>query len=367
LKTVGGKFSNTCSAGPVRLPDARPFIAAFALTASTIAQAATITVRPPADGGPALVAVEGELQSSDGDQFQAKTSFLGKAVISLRSDGGSLAAGIQMGESIRLKGFTTIVAGNARCASACALAWLGGVPRLMSAASRIGFHAAYDKRDGQETGVGNAIVGAYLNKIGLSYSAVIYITKAAPDSITWLSVADAGKLGIDVQLLDPARAAAVSALPFPPAPASPRNKAGDDRQKLSATSEPPASELPTPQPAPPGLRAEDIIGYWGVAAYHRVSDRTRAEVAARGQCFHPYVINRSAAGHITMLGHDNPQPQDMMIKIGGGKTYIGPGTAPGGTDDREVVSFDGRVLVLKWTDPLSFYRFGIMVLVRCTS
>jgi hypothetical protein len=124
-----------------------------------------------------------------------------KAIISFRNAGGSVVAGIQIGESIRLKGFTTVVAGTARCASACAIAWLGGTPRLMSPQARVGFHAAYSSETGQETGVGNALVGAYLDKIGLPYSAVIYITQAAPNSMTWLSIADSEKQGIGVELL----------------------------------------------------------------------------------------------------------------------------------------------------------------------
>jgi hypothetical protein len=67
----------------------------------------------------------------------------------------------------------------------------------MSPQARIGFHAA--SMEGQETGLGNTLVGAYLNKIGLPYAAVIYITKASPDSMTWLSVADAEKSGIEVE------------------------------------------------------------------------------------------------------------------------------------------------------------------------
>jgi hypothetical protein len=82
------------------------------------------------------------------------------------------------------------------------IAWLGGTPRLMSAEARVGFHAAYSNKTGQETGVGNALVGAYLNKIGLPYSAVIYISQAAPNSMTWLSIADAEKQGIDVEPLN---------------------------------------------------------------------------------------------------------------------------------------------------------------------
>ena len=105
----------------------------LALMVGSAAHAATIVVRPAADGRPSLVIIDGDLDFNDGDQFRSKTSFLSKAIISFRSDGGSVVAGIQIGETIRLKGFTTVVAGNARCASACAIAWLGGTPRLMSA------------------------------------------------------------------------------------------------------------------------------------------------------------------------------------------------------------------------------------------
>ena len=67
-----------------------------------------------------------------------------------------------------------------------------------------------------------------------------------------------------------------------------------------------------------------------------------------------------------MLGHDNPAVQDMAIKGSyENKTYIGPGPTPAAGDDREVVSFDGRVLILKWVDPEIAGRYGNMVLVRC--
>jgi hypothetical protein len=65
------------------------------------------------------------------------------------------------------------------CASACALAWLAGVKRFMGPKARVGFHAAFNKSSRQETGMGNALVGAYLTKLGLPLKAVIYITKAA--------------------------------------------------------------------------------------------------------------------------------------------------------------------------------------------
>ena len=117
---------------------------------------------------------------------------------------------------------------------------------------------------------------------------------------------------------------------------------------------------------PPSFPAEDIVGRWGLAAYHRDQDRARTVVAARDQCALAYHIDRSPGGNIVMLGHDNPQPQEMVLKGSvEGKTYIGPGPSPAGSDDREVVSFDGQVMVLKWVNPEVAGRYGVMVLARC--
>jgi hypothetical protein len=161
---------------------------------------ATITVLDR--DGVATVLVQGNFTLSDISDFQSKTGRLSKAVVLFESDGGSVIAGIQIGENIRLKNFVTLVPNETRCASACAIAWLGGARRFMGPGARIGFHAAYDASSGQETGVGNALVGAYLTRIGLPYSAVIYITQAAPDSMTWLSLSEAQQQGIEVSLLE---------------------------------------------------------------------------------------------------------------------------------------------------------------------
>jgi hypothetical protein len=57
-----------------------------------------------------------------------------------------------------------------------------------------------------------------LNKIGLPYSAVIYITQAAPASMTWLSIADAKKQGIDVEPVGSRRVVDTPMGTIPPAP-----------------------------------------------------------------------------------------------------------------------------------------------------
>jgi hypothetical protein len=129
-----------------------------------------------------------------------------------------------------------------------------------------------------------------------------------------------------------------------------------------------AAPAPPPPPPvqPPSLHAEEIVGSWGMAAYHRDQDRARTQNAAKGLCGKPYEIQASANGGVMMLGHDNPQVQEMTLKGSAeGKTYVGPGADPAGTDDREVVSFDGKTLILKWVDPEVAGRYGNMILVRC--
>jgi Methyl-accepting chemotaxis protein (MCP) signalling domain len=173
---------------------------AVLLIATTAARAAEIDVVSLGPNDPSLVKVTGRLESSDKDLFLRKILPLSSAVVAFDSDGGNLLAGIQIGETIRLKNCSTLVPNGKRCASSCALAWLGGTKRFMDSESKIGFHSAYNGDTGQITGPGNALVGAYLNKIGLPYNAVVYITSASPESMTWLSKADAEKLGIEVSL-----------------------------------------------------------------------------------------------------------------------------------------------------------------------
>jgi hypothetical protein len=122
-----------------------------------------------------------------------------KAIVNFNSDGGVLLDGIAIGKTIRLKSFSTAVLDGKRCASACALAWLGGSPRYMGRTALVGFHAAYIKKEGlPSSGVGNALVGSYLTQIGLSETAVVYITQAAPTELTLLTLRDAEKIGIEV-------------------------------------------------------------------------------------------------------------------------------------------------------------------------
>jgi len=122
-----------------------------------------------------------------------------------------------------------------------------------------------------------------------------------------------------------------------------------------------------PQPELPArVRAAEIVGRYGYAAYHDAKDRARTEANARGQCKQPFVIGQGSNGGVMMLVADSPQPQELRLKgTQGGKDYIGPPGDTPGPQDREIVSFDGRVLVLKYVDPEIDGRYGTGVFVRC--
>jgi hypothetical protein len=180
------------------------------LLAPHAVEAASIEVRQA--NATAVVMVDGDLELTDIEAFRSKVAPLSRATVAFRSDGGSLLAGIRIGMLIRVKNFTTMVPDAAQCASACAVAWLGGARRYLGAGSKVGFHAAYVQRGGgtAESGPGNAVLGAYLDQIGLPEDAIVYITQASPNSMKWLNMDEAAQHGIDVELLPAPNAAPTS-------------------------------------------------------------------------------------------------------------------------------------------------------------
>src|SRR5919201_2784854 len=189
------------------------FSIAWTLLTTTRPPAASITLRPETTDRPNVVMVEGPLVGMDGDEFATKTALLPSAFIAFTSDGGSLLAGLRIGEAIRRKRFSTIVPDGQRCASACALAWLGGVERFIGTDGPIRFHAASDSASDRENGVTNTVVGTYLAKVGLPYEAVTYVTQVAPNEMTWLNMSDVAERGIRVTLLSSLAKETVVAIP----------------------------------------------------------------------------------------------------------------------------------------------------------
>ncbi len=139
------------------------------------------------------------------------------------------------------------------------------------------------------------------------------------------------------------------------------------------------SNMNMPQPAepaappmvplmPPAFPPQDLVGRWGLTAYHNDADRERTIAAAANQCRNPYVITLGPTGGVMMHLADQSTATELALKgAPGKKTYVGPkDDPPASAQDREVVTFDGRVLILRWMDPEVQGRYGTMVYVRCT-
>ena len=63
---------------------------------------------------------------------------------------------------------------------------------------------------------------------------------------------------------------------------------------------------------------------------------------------------------------DQRQPTELRLKgSASGKNYIGPAGEAGVAEDREIVSFDGRMLITRFVDPDAGNRYGNMIYVRC--
>ena len=55
--------------------------------------------------------------------------------------------------------------------------WLAGVERAAYSDASIGFHSAVNTKNSENSGVGNAVLGAYLSRLGFNYDAIIYRTQ----------------------------------------------------------------------------------------------------------------------------------------------------------------------------------------------
>ena len=172
------------------------------------AQAAEIESRALKDSH--VINIVGPIVEGDAAKFkQVADPLTGIVGVVLNSTGGSVGEGLTIGQAIHNRGYDTIVRNDAVCASVCGLIWLAGAERFAGSTAHVGFHAAF-RRDGAESGAANALIGAYLTKLGLSLDAIVYMTEKAPNEIQWLNASDAQRLGIQFAIL-----------PDPPAPVAP--------------------------------------------------------------------------------------------------------------------------------------------------
>jgi len=132
------------------------------------------------------------------------------------------------------------------------------------------------------------------------------------------------------------------------------------------TGQSPEAPPPAPTVQPSRFSASEFVGRWGFTSYHNEADRERTIKAASGQCGQPYVISAGPNGGVMMHLADQKEAVELQTKGAGGRDFIGLPNEPGGSPtDREIVSFDGRVLINRFVDADAAKRYGNMVFVRC--
>lgn len=128
------------------------------------------------------------------------------------------------------------------------------------------------------------------------------------------------------------------------------------------TTQPPSA----PVVAAPSVSSDQLVGKWGLAAYHRDTDRPRTIKEALAQCNKPYVISKGPNGGVMMYLADQPQRSELVLKAGpDGVTYLGPPGAAGTADDRQISNIDADSFTTIWVDPDNAARYGTMVYERC--
>ena len=174
------------------------FAVAAALAPATSCGAAEIrSVTSPANG--TVLVLAGVIEPGDDAKLSAALGTMPRPRrLSLESLGGNVQAALALGETVRREGLETTVPARGVCASACGLVWLAGTPRVMGNDAHVGLHAAYLRRNGVsvETGAANALIGAYLGRLGFDDKVIVYLTSAAPEEMTWILPADRQRFGI---------------------------------------------------------------------------------------------------------------------------------------------------------------------------
>lgn len=148
--------------------------------------------------------------------------------VRLNSLGGSLQAGIRLGEIFRARGIVTEVGsdrvdpvlrpgfgGRASsrtpgvCASACAYAFFGGIERVLDEGSKLGVHRFYSKNalaqpaekiftghDLDDTQKITAALVLYLVNMGVDARVVALAATAGPDEVYWINLEEARDLRV---------------------------------------------------------------------------------------------------------------------------------------------------------------------------
>ena len=168
--------------------------------AGGIAHSAEIDLIPGQAPNQIVIQIDGLIAAGDAQRFVSLAMGATSATVVLQGAGGLLEEALLTGGEIQRRNFYTLVESHASCFSACALIWIAGRARFISAGARIGFHETYIEFDGlpRRKGLDNAQVSSFLIQLGISAEAVAFIMNAPHGNVTYLTPTLARALGIEV-------------------------------------------------------------------------------------------------------------------------------------------------------------------------
>lgn len=163
------------------------------------------------------ILARGNIEIDTADKFKKflKNSPPGKTTVVFDSPGGNLVGGIQLGRLIRnlefdtaaietvdeeMRGETKVIVANPMCASACSLAFLGGVNRSVEERARFGVHQFYSSG----TQIGDAgtqvlmtSIAGYIQLMGVNRRFMDLASLTPAEKMRWLTLSEAKSLQVD--------------------------------------------------------------------------------------------------------------------------------------------------------------------------
>lgn len=122
-------------------------------------------------------------------EFRRAVSRAKPDFILLDGPGGILGEALLIGQEIRRRGLSTLVAANGQCASACAVVFLSGRTKYVGRNAAVGLHAASDRR-GRANAQATTIMSDYLASVGVPRNIRRRMAATSPSDIRWLTRAE---------------------------------------------------------------------------------------------------------------------------------------------------------------------------------
>lgn len=171
------------------------------------------------DGGQYQIFASGEIDAGAAERFQkfVRDTSIDDAIVLFNSPGGSLSAGMALGNAIRSMRFNTGIgsygSGGKRlyqgiCASSCAYAFAGGWYRFYYGRNeKLGLHQFYSTGDNLadmgDTQLVSSVLINYLQSMGVDPQAFVAASTARADSMLWLTPEQSESLGLSNNGSDP--------------------------------------------------------------------------------------------------------------------------------------------------------------------